>query len=93
MIQPTNNSSFNRAQVLLQNDWNYEATVMRVEDIISQIEAGELELEEVFERFAMAVEDLHQCEVLLQDRQQQMDLLIETLTDRSLYEMRGSTYS
>ena len=61
--------------------WNYEATVAEVEAIITQIEAGELELEEVFNQFADAVERLRQCKTFLQERQQQMELLIETLTD------------
>lgn len=65
----------------LQKSWNYEATVAEVEAIITQIEAGELELEEVFDQFAAAVERLQQCESFLQERQQQMELLIETLTD------------
>ena len=64
-----------------QSGWNYEATVAEVETIIAQIEAGKLELEEVFDRFAVAVEHLHLCEIFLQERQQQVGLLIETLTD------------
>lgn len=65
----------------LQKSWNYEATVAEVEAIIAQIEAGELELEAVFDQFAKAVERLQQCETFLQERQQQMELLIETLDD------------
>lgn len=61
--------------------WNYEAAVAKVENIIAQIEAGDLELEEVFDQFAAAVEYLRQCENFLQERQQQVDLLIETLRD------------
>ncbi|MBE9207504.1 exodeoxyribonuclease VII small subunit [Nostoc sp. LEGE 06077] len=60
---------------------NYEAKVVEIEKIIARIEAGELELEEVFEQFATAVEHLRQCEDFLQQRQQQVDLLIETLND------------
>lgn len=70
MIQPT-----------IQKSWNYEATVAEVEAIIARIEAGELELEEVFDQFATAAERLRQCESFLKERQQQMELLIETLTD------------
>lgn len=62
-------------------DWNYEAAVAEVEAIIARIEAGELELEEVFDQFTAAVEYLRQCETFLQQRQQQVDLLIETLED------------
>ncbi|MBH8553710.1 exodeoxyribonuclease VII small subunit [Nostocaceae cyanobacterium CENA357] len=61
--------------------WNYEAKVNEIEGIITCIEAGELELEEVFDQFAKAVESLRQCESFLQQRQQQVDLLIETLSD------------
>ncbi|MEH1944878.1 MAG: exodeoxyribonuclease VII small subunit [Nostoc sp.] len=61
--------------------WNYEAKVIEIEGIIARIESGELELEAVFEQFASAVEYLRQCESFLQQRQQQVDLLIETLSD------------
>ena len=65
----------------LQEDWNYEKAVAEVEKIIARIEAGELELEEVFDSFAVAVEYLRQCETFLQQRQQQVNLMIETLKD------------
>lgn len=65
----------------LQPDWNYETKVAEVESIIARIEAGEMELEEVFDQFAQAIEYLRQCDTFLQQRQQQVDLLIETLTD------------
>ena len=64
-----------------QEDWNYEAAVAKVEAIVVQIEAGELDLEEVFDQFAAALEYLRQCETFLQERQQQVDLLIETLNE------------
>ncbi len=63
----------------LAPDWNYEATVAKIEAIIAQIEAGELDLAEVFEQFSHAMESLQQCEQFLNQRQQQMDLLIEKL--------------
>ena len=81
MIKPNGVSSHNLATMSLQENWNYEAAVTQVEAIVARIEAGELELEEVFEQFAAAVEYLHQCETFLQQRQQQVDLLIETLKD------------
>ncbi len=62
---------------------NYEAKVTEIEKIITRIGAGELQLEEVFEQFAAAVEYLRQCETFLQQRQQQVNLLIETLNDES----------
>ena len=61
--------------------WSYEQKVLEIEEIIARIEAGELDLEEVFEQFSTAVESLRQCESFLQQRQQQVSLLIETLTD------------
>ncbi|MGF1538564.1 MAG: exodeoxyribonuclease VII small subunit [Elainellaceae cyanobacterium] len=60
-------------------DWNYEATVAEVERIIHQIEAGELELADVFGQFSAAVERLQQCEAFLGYHRQQVDVLIETL--------------
>lgn len=65
----------------LRQNWNYERTVARIEATISRIESGELDLAEVFDEFATAVESLQECETFLAERQQQMDLLIETLKD------------
>ncbi len=64
-----------------EEGWNYEAKVAEIEGIIARIEAGELDLEAVFEQFASAVEYLRQCESFLQQRHQQVELLIETLSD------------
>ena len=83
MIDPISASGSTQADISLPQTWNYEATVAQVETIIEQIEAGELELAEVFEQFAAAVNYLSQCEAFLVQRQQQMDLLIETLTPDS----------
>jgi len=69
------------ASVSFPSDWNYEATVSEVEQIISQIELGELELADVFQQFSTAVNRLRQCETFLNRQQQQVDLLIETLLD------------
>lgn len=83
MIDPIGASSSNQTNTPFPETWNYEATVAQVETIIKQIEAGELELAEVFEQFTAAVRYLRQCEAFLQERQQQMDLLIETLEEES----------
>ncbi|PSB29256.1 exodeoxyribonuclease VII small subunit [Stenomitos frigidus] len=66
---------------LPEQGWSYEETVQQVEAIMSRIESGELELADVFDQFAAAVSYLRQCDLFLTQRQQQMDLLIETLTD------------
>ncbi len=73
-------ASANRTRVS-PNDWNYEETVAKVEEILARIESGELELADVFEEFSIAVEHLRQCESFLTERQQQVELLIETLMD------------
>lgn len=63
------------------SSWSYEETVRQVEAIMTRIESGELELAAVFDQFAAAVSHLRQCERFLRQRQQQMDLLIETLSN------------
>jgi exodeoxyribonuclease VII small subunit len=40
-----------------------------------------LELSEVFDRFAVAVESLQQCELFLSGQREQVDLLLENLGD------------
>lgn len=62
-------------------DWRYETTVTEIETIINKIEAGDLDLADVFEQFAQAVQSLRQCEAFLAERQGQLDLLIEELGD------------
>ncbi|MCL1464301.1 exodeoxyribonuclease VII small subunit [Argonema galeatum] len=71
----------NSTDISFQNDWNYEDNVAKIENIVAEIESGKLELAEVFEEFAAAVQHLRQCETFLQQRRQQVDLLIETLVD------------
>jgi exodeoxyribonuclease VII small subunit len=65
----------------LPDDWNYEATVETIEDIIGRIETGEMELADIFDQFAIAVNHLQQCELFLDHHRQQVDVLIETLVD------------
>jgi len=65
----------------LPADWNYESAVEQVEAIVDELESGELELGEVFEQFQQAVQTLGQCEKFLQEKQEQVTLLIETLED------------
>lgn len=80
---PTHQIAHDREQAtgLSSPSWNYEETVRQVEAIMARIESGELDLADVFDQFAAAVSYLDQCEQFLEQRQQQMDLLIETLTD------------
>jgi exodeoxyribonuclease VII small subunit len=63
------------------DDWNYETTVSQIETTLNQIESGDMDLADVFEQFTTAIAQLKECEAFLGDRQQQVDLLIETLTD------------
>jgi exodeoxyribonuclease VII small subunit len=62
-------------------EWKYEAAVTKVEEILGEIESGQLELSEVFDRFAVAVESLQQCELFLSTQREQVDLLLENLGD------------
>ncbi len=61
--------------------WNYETTVATVEGIIADLESGSLPLAAVLTQFEQAVQALTQCETYLQEKQQQVDVLIETLSD------------
>ena len=63
----------------LPEDWRYEETLARIEQITGQLETGELPLADVFEQFAEAVSALQQCDRFLLSKQQQASLLIETL--------------
>ena len=65
----------------LDDNWRYESAVDQIESIVSQIESGELELAAVFEQFGVAVKQLQQCEAYLNQHQQQLDLVVETLSD------------
>jgi exodeoxyribonuclease VII small subunit len=60
-------------------DWNYEVTVARVEEILDAIEGGDLDLAEVFDRFAVGVDYLQQCDRFLTTQQERVELLLETL--------------
>jgi exodeoxyribonuclease VII small subunit len=66
-----------------QEAWNYETTVSKIEDILTLIESGDLDLADVFEQFGVAVEYLKQCDAFLQERQQTVELLVETLGSES----------
>ena len=61
------------------SSWHYETAVREVNHIIQQIEAGDLDLAEVFEQFSQAVAQLNQCDAFLNQQQGQLSLLIETL--------------
>ena len=71
----------NSVKSISANGGSYEAKIAEIETIITRIEGGELELADVFAEFATAVEYLRECDSFLQQRQQQVDLLIETLQD------------
>jgi exodeoxyribonuclease VII small subunit len=64
-----------------KNQWNYEATVARVEEILTEIEGGDLELSSVFNQFEIAVNSLQQCENFLSQQREQVELLLENLGD------------
>ena len=62
-------------------DWSYEQAVAHIEDTVARLEQGDLPLATIFETFETAVTELQRCEAFLQAKQQQADLLIETLMD------------
>ena len=64
-----------------KTEWNYEATVAQVEQILGEIENGDLELNDVFSQFSKAVESLQQCENFLAQQREQVELLLENLGD------------
>jgi exodeoxyribonuclease VII small subunit len=80
---PNSRKKPSSAQGQLPDGFNYEETVAKVEKIIHQIESGELDLATVFAEFQTAVASLQLCENFLQQKQQQMDLSIQTLEERS----------
>lgn len=59
--------------------WSYEAAIAHIESTVTRLEEGNLPLAEVFTEFEEAVQQLRRCEAFLQEKQQQADLLIETL--------------
>jgi exodeoxyribonuclease VII small subunit len=61
--------------------WTYEQSVAEIEAIVEQMEAGDLDLATVFARFESAMGQLKRCKTFLQDKQEQVDLLLETLED------------
>ncbi len=63
------------------DQWSYEKTVGAVEAVIAELESGHLSLAEVLSQFEQAVQALQQCEAYLTEKQQQVNLLIETLGD------------
>ncbi|ESA33556.1 exonuclease vii small subunit [Leptolyngbya sp. Heron Island J] len=65
------------------DNWNYETSVEQVEAIITDLETGDLPLADIFEQFEKAVTELKKCDNFLQDKQQQAQLLIETLIPES----------
>lgn len=83
MNQSSNAKPEKLPRLSAESSWNYEETVAKVERILTRIESGELELADVFEEFSAAVNYLRQCESFLAERQKQVDLLIETLTDEA----------
>ncbi len=84
MPKSANSKNSDPSSLQSPESWKYEATVGKIEEIIGKIESGRLELEELFEQFAIATQYLQQCESFLNQRQQQMDLLIETLVDETI---------
>lgn len=65
----------------MNQDWNYQKKLAQIESIIAQIEAGKINLEDLFSQVAIASQYLEECEKYLVQEEKKMDVLIETLTD------------
>jgi exodeoxyribonuclease VII small subunit len=57
----------------------YEEKVAQVKEILGEIEGGNLELTEVFSRFAIAVESLQQCEKFLSQQCEHVEVIARKL--------------
>lgn len=64
-----------------EKPWRYEVAIAEVEALIEQIESGELDLAEMVERFQQAAQTLKTCEAFLQEKRQQVEIIIEQLQD------------
>ncbi len=62
-----------------EDPWRYEAAIAEVESLIAQIESGELDLAEVVEHFQQAAQTLKRCADFLDQKRQQVEILIEEL--------------
>ncbi len=65
----------------MNQDWNYQKTLAQIESIIGKIEAGKINLEDLFSQVMIASQCLQECETYLVQQEQKMDIFIETLTD------------
>ncbi|MFS8741121.1 exodeoxyribonuclease VII small subunit [Synechococcus sp. O70.2] len=71
-----------------EDPWRYEAAIAEVESLIAQIESGELDLEEVVERFQQAAQTLKRCAEFLEEKRQQVEIIIEQLGPDDEEELR-----
>ncbi len=67
-----------------EDPWRYEVAIAEVETLIAQIEAGELDLAEVVEHFQQAAQTLKTCADFLEQKRQQVEIIIEQLSDEPL---------
>jgi exodeoxyribonuclease VII small subunit len=64
----------------LPSDWNYEEVQQRVVEIVDLLERGDLPLDDAFGQFAVGVDLLSQCDRFLQEKEAQIESIVETLT-------------
>lgn len=67
--------------------WRYETAIQEIESTIRRIESGELDLEEVVAQFQSASQTLKRCQQFLQQKQAQVDLVIEELLEEEIPEV------
>lgn len=56
-------------------DANFEGTLAQVEQIVEEIESGELPLQDVVSRFRTATEMINQCQAMLTQIEQQIKVM------------------
>jgi len=67
-----------------KESFNFEASMSELEDIVDQIESGELSLEEAMLQFEKGVVLTRQCQQALQVAEQKVKILLEKQGDLSL---------
>jgi exodeoxyribonuclease VII small subunit len=67
-----------------KESFNFEASMTELEDIVDQIESGELSLEEAMLQFEKGVVLTRQCQQALQAAEQKVKILLEKQGDLSL---------
>jgi exodeoxyribonuclease VII small subunit len=61
---------------------SYEESLARVEELVKELEGGELSLQESIRKYEEAVKSMNRCYELLDQAQKKMELLIKDAQER-----------